>query len=671
MPENGDDWRCSSPARKMVSEIFEIYWSFFCVDYWILLAMVENGDDRRCITPLLYNSNICNSPEKKVGERGESYHFLELNAFLIHSMQKLQDDLQKIGEKIKHHEEKLKFLKTQANKLDESILDMQVSLGKYHSSSVSKTENESLNHFQTEEETIEQILQKEKSAAGMLCQLKIRHESQASHLALTKDVLGIVATLAKVDDENLSRLFSEYLGLETMLAIVCKTYEGVKALELHEREGKINMSSGLHGLGPSIGRPMDGRFIVICLEDLRQESQLLSWFGRSLLVNILNIVLLHRPYVGEFVADDPQRKLALLKPRLPSGECPPGFLGFAVNMINVDSMNVSCLTASGHGLRETLFYGLFSRLQVYRTRADMLLSLPCISDGALSLDGGMIRSIGVFSLGNRKDVDVRFPISSGTSNLPSDYIETEDQIKVMKWEKERIVEDMQREQALLDYAKKNFEQKKLEFVKFLAESSSYLTQLVDAKVQYWTLEGKNFKLDHCWTILQYSIKWQINEVAKYSKTPTTATDSNQHFSSSSRMPDTPISLNSDQDPIGHTVDSPGTKRPSGRKAEKEVRRKSRVEKTSSFRICNLIEKFNKQACDTEERKARIEERKIRIMEDMNEREQKEEDDTIMMLDTSNMDPIAKAYYKQRKSEVLAKILAHATSSNLYVPLPPP
>ena len=107
-----------------------------------------------------------------------------------------------------------------------------------------------------------------------------------------------------------------------------------------------------------------------------------------------------RPYIGELVADDPQRKLDILKPRLPGGESPPGFLGFAVNMIIIDSANLFCLTANGHGLRETLFYNIFSRLQVYKTRADMLQALPCITDGALSLDGGMVKTTGMFSLGN-------------------------------------------------------------------------------------------------------------------------------------------------------------------------------------------------------------------------------------------------------------------------------
>ena len=98
--------------------------------------------------------------------------------------------------------------------------------------------------------------------------------------------------------------------------------------------------------------------------------------------------------------DDPQKRLNILKPRLSNGECPPGFINFAVNMINIDNSDLSCVTPSGYGLRETLFYSLFSRIQVYRTRTEMIKALPLISDGALSLDGGMIRSGGVFSLGN-------------------------------------------------------------------------------------------------------------------------------------------------------------------------------------------------------------------------------------------------------------------------------
>lgn len=370
---------------------------------------------------------------------------------VVCTSKKFERDIQMLGLKIKKHEENIKFLKSQKNSLDDSILDMQVRLGNYHSSSSPVIKEEDHTRVKSEEETFEDIIRHEKSAASILCLLKTRHASQTPHLALTKDVLGIVAQLGKLDDDNLSRLLSEYLGIETMLAVVCKTNEGVKALETYENDGSIIKNSGIHELGISIGRQLDGRFQVICLENLRQ-------------------------YSGEFVANDPQMRLDLLKPELPDGGSPPGFLGFAVNMINIDTDNLSCLTATGNGLRETLFYNLFSRLQVYKTREDMLQALPCIKDGAVSLDGGMIKRSGIFALGCRANINVKFPKGCGTSNLPVNYLETEKQIKEMKWKAERIQEDMQREQALLNHAMSSFDEKKKEFVKYMVERSSYSTQ---------------------------------------------------------------------------------------------------------------------------------------------------------------------------------------------------
>jgi len=116
---------------------------------------------------------------------------------------------------------------------------------------------------------------------------------------------------------------------------------------------------------------------------------------------ILCIIKCCRPFSGDVNIDDPQRRLILHRPRLPGGEPPPGFLDFAVNMIHLDRAHLSCLTASGHGLRETLFYTLFSHLQVYKTRADIQSALPLIKDGAVSLDGGMLRPNGSFCLGDR------------------------------------------------------------------------------------------------------------------------------------------------------------------------------------------------------------------------------------------------------------------------------
>ena len=54
-----------------------------------------------------------------------------------------------------------------------------------------------------------------------------------------------------------------------MLALVCQTFDGVKALEAYDEGGVINRNSGLHGIASSTGRTLEGRFDhVICLDEL-------------------------------------------------------------------------------------------------------------------------------------------------------------------------------------------------------------------------------------------------------------------------------------------------------------------------------------------------------------------------------------------------------------------
>ncbi|KAL8470903.1 hypothetical protein ACS0TY_033472 [Phlomoides rotata] len=221
-----------------------------------------------------------------------------------------------------------------------------------------------------------------------------------------------------------------------VLLLLCKSYEGFKSLESYSRDGSINKGLGIHAFAASVGIPLDGPFTAKI------------------------------PYDGELVAGDPQRRLNLIKPRLTNGETPPGFLGYAVNMILIDNDNLHSLSASGHSLRETLFYKLFSHLQVYKSREDLLNAEPLISDGAISLDGGLIRGPGICSLGHNQ------------LNLSVSYYEIENQLKETKWKKDRASEDLEREQQLLDHVRFRYETKKREFVRFLAESSSFATQLL-------------------------------------------------------------------------------------------------------------------------------------------------------------------------------------------------
>ncbi|KAM1041076.1 hypothetical protein FF1_030344 [Malus domestica] len=71
-----------------------------------------------------------------------------------------------------------------------------------------------------------------------------------------------------------------------------------------------------------------------------------------------------------------------------------------------------------------------------------------------------------------------------------------------------------------------------------------------------------------------------------------------------------------------------------------------------------MEKLTKQLAETDNRKAKIAERKVKVMEEANERKQREHDDRIMSIDTTNMEPRTRAYYEQRKNDVYFKTMAH-------------
>lgn len=106
------------------------------------------------------------------------------------------------------------------------------------------------------------------------------------------------------------------------------------------------------------------------------------------------------PYEGQIEEND-QRRLKLPYPVSLDGHVPDGFIGHAVNMIDIETCAVDIRTAEGYGLRETLFYNLFGELQVYDTREHMKEASACIKHGAISLDGGIFKQKGMLSLGFR------------------------------------------------------------------------------------------------------------------------------------------------------------------------------------------------------------------------------------------------------------------------------
>lgn len=77
-----------------------------------------------------------------------------------------------------------------------------VALGKIYSASGTGSENKESSNWKNELETIEEILTLNS------CQLPTHNGTQITHIPYMKDVIGMVALLGKVDDDNLSRLVS-------------------------------------------------------------------------------------------------------------------------------------------------------------------------------------------------------------------------------------------------------------------------------------------------------------------------------------------------------------------------------------------------------------------------------------------------------------------------------
>jgi hypothetical protein len=72
---------------------------------------------------------------------------------------------------------------------------------------------------------------------------------------------------------------------------------------------------------------------------------------------------------------------------------------------------------------------------------------------------------------------VRFPRPERSAGL-DEHFEIERQMEDVQSKMKKLLGEFEREKAMLDIAKYNFNQKKIDFLKFLASSSSYATQVI-------------------------------------------------------------------------------------------------------------------------------------------------------------------------------------------------
>ncbi|PHT87513.1 hypothetical protein T459_09619 [Capsicum annuum] len=326
---------------------------------------------------------------------------------LENRQQKLGDDICRYALHIRECEENLESLNMEESniELEMSNLGAYIGLDSFHDLGYDK------------DVVVEKIEGKVDSAAAVIHRLLRSPQSGQQYLKYAHDILGAVALLGEVRTHKLSSILSTFLGEDQMLAVVCKSHAAARSFENYQMDGTVNCVSALDILAAKLGTSIKGRCSIICLDDIRPYTR----------------------GVGRY----PQRELAFPPPTSLNGKTPPGFLGYAVNMIFTPAEHLQFRTASGHDLRETLFYLLLGKLQVYQSREYLYMARSCIEDGAVSLDGGMIRGNGVVSIGS-EEPNILFPVNSLERQLPLSH----DKVERLKRMEELKLELKQRQELI-------------------------------------------------------------------------------------------------------------------------------------------------------------------------------------------------------------------------------
>ncbi|CAI8605727.1 unnamed protein product [Vicia faba] len=332
-------------------------YSRLCQDVEVEVIKMSNVKD---VTQLPPDMNILPPQELTPLDHEDN-----LMVSILNNDEKELGKILRLGEKIKQVEECLEVCSKQKDEIEKDMLMLQDDVQHYHLDYVDS------GFTYTKEEMTTKIRSMENSAASVLCSLTT---DKKQHKIFLEDIIGVVALLGSVQSPELSKILAEYLGQEKMLGVICKSFNTAISLEKYKQNGEIDYVHALHAEAADLGKAISKRFFVMSFDDIR-------------------------PHNGSWHDNDSQRKLFLPDPKMPNGRTPVGFMGYAVNMIDLDTHHLQIKTTSGYGLRETVLFSLFKKLHVYKTRENMVDALPCIEEGAVSLDGGIIRENGTLSLG--------------------------------------------------------------------------------------------------------------------------------------------------------------------------------------------------------------------------------------------------------------------------------
>ncbi|GAA0162738.1 viral or transposable element protein [Lithospermum erythrorhizon] len=358
----------------------------------------------------------------------------KLISAIQNEQKELEDEMYTYGTYVGDQEKVLKKLKIDQLLLNEKLNGLQASIDH-------NIENDHDNAAQ-KMMIMKKISQKCNNAAAVVCKLLKSPPSENQHREFVDNMLGVVALLGSVQSKELSMILSRYIGEDHMLAVVCKTYSAASAFEKYEL-GQSSRCSAFNELATELGCSVS-EGSVICLEDVRS-------------------------YPGQ-IGRDPQGKLALLDPALPDGSGPPGYLGYAVNMIHLDADNLQWRNAIDHGLRETIFYGLLGELQVYQNKDCMNKARSCVKVDAVSLDGAIMRRGVLVSFGEWEP-DIHFPV------LPDIRLHYSQEIEQLDMELHKLSKEVEENEEKLEHIKRKFWKIHDKYNKFLDEKAPFLASL--------------------------------------------------------------------------------------------------------------------------------------------------------------------------------------------------
>ena len=138
-------------------------------------------------------------------------------------------------------------------------------------------------------------------------------------------------------------------------------------------------------------------------------------------------------------------------------------------------------------------------------------------------------------------------------------------------------------------------------MKILFISNFIFLQRVQAMNMFQADVRSPWIYDHCWEVLKYCDKWMI--IPQSNLRPRSPVYERTH--------DTPVSLDSDQEPYSNATVSSPRKRPPGRKASKESRQKSKASPSDTIR---------ELSGQSEKRKNLYEEQKLQLLKEQAQRE---------------------------------------------------